>query len=53
MSKTMISLIAGILVAWLAISLFTKEFDGNYLFTLLIGVLLGYEAKKMEKKKEQ
>ena len=48
MSKTMFSLLAGILVAWLAIALFTKDFDGNYLFTLLIGVLLGYGAKKKE-----
>lgn len=49
MSRAMISLIAGILTAWLAISMFTKDFDGNYLFTLLIGVFLGYEVKKKEK----
>ncbi len=47
----MISLIAGILVAWLVLSFFTKNFDGNYLFTLLIGVLLGYGAKKKEDNK--
>lgn len=46
MSKNMLSLLAGILVAWLAISFFTKNFDSNYLFTLLIGVFLGYQVNK-------
>ena len=48
MSKTMISLLAGILVAWVAISLITKNFDGNFLITLLLGVFLGYGVKKKE-----
>lgn len=51
MSKAMISLLAGILFAWLVISFFLKDFDWNYLFTLLIGVLLGYEVKKKETEK--
>ncbi|WP_252504026.1 hypothetical protein [Sporosarcina sp. Marseille-Q4943] len=50
MSKTMISLIAGILFAWLVISFITKNFDGNFLFALLIGVFLGYGVKKKEGK---
>lgn len=50
MSKTMITLIAGILVAWLVINLFTKNFDGNFLITLLIGVFVGYGVRKKETK---
>ncbi|MEK4715898.1 hypothetical protein [Sporosarcina sp. FSL K6-5500] len=50
MSKTMITLIAGILVAWLVISLFAKNFDGNFLITLLIGVFVGYGVRKKETK---
>ena len=48
MSKTMLSLLAGILVAWLALGLITKNFNGEYLLTLLFGVFIGYGVKKKE-----
>ncbi|GKV70118.1 hypothetical protein NCCP2716_26160 [Sporosarcina sp. NCCP-2716] len=49
MTKNLLLLLAGILFAWFGISFFTKNFDGNHLMTLLIGVFLGYIVKKEEK----
>ncbi|MFC5603181.1 hypothetical protein [Sporosarcina koreensis] len=48
MSKTMILLLAGILVGWVAVSLLTKDFVGTFLIAILFGVLLGYGVKKKE-----
>lgn len=50
MSKYLVMLIAGILVAWVVIGLFTKNFDGNFLIIFLLGVFLGYGIKKKEAK---
>lgn len=48
MSRNFILLLAGILVAWAATSLITKNFDGTFLIPFLLGVFLGYRVKKKE-----
>ncbi|WOV83657.1 tRNA U-34 5-methylaminomethyl-2-thiouridine biosynthesis protein [Sporosarcina jeotgali] len=50
MSKNIIWLVAGILVAWFMISIFTKNYDGDFLLILLLGVFLGYGVGKTERK---
>lgn len=50
MSKNVILAIAGMIVGWLIISLFTKGFDMQYIIGALFGFLLGYIVKKEEKK---
>ncbi|MDW0111161.1 hypothetical protein [Sporosarcina aquimarina] len=48
MSKNIIWLVAGILVAWFVISILTKNFDGDFLLVLLLGVFIGYGVGKKE-----
>ncbi|PIC71211.1 tRNA U-34 5-methylaminomethyl-2-thiouridine biosynthesis protein [Sporosarcina sp. P16b] len=50
MSKSIMLLIAGILFAWLVISIITKNFDGDFLLILLLGVSIGYGVGKKEQK---
>ncbi|WP_186668036.1 hypothetical protein [Sporosarcina sp. BP05] len=50
MSKNIMLLIAGILFAWLVISIITKKFDGDFLLILLLGVFIGYGVGKKEQK---
>ncbi|MDV6379279.1 tRNA U-34 5-methylaminomethyl-2-thiouridine biosynthesis protein [Sporosarcina sp. GW1-11] len=50
MSKSIIGLIAGILSAWLVISIITKSFDSDSLLILLLGVFMGYGIGKKEQK---
>lgn len=50
MSKNIILLIAGILFAWLVISMITKNFDGDLLLIILLGVFIGYGVGKKEQK---
>lgn len=49
MSKSIIGLIAGILFAWVVISIITKSFDGDFLLVLLVGVFVGYSVGKKER----
>lgn len=49
MSKNLILAIAGAFVSWFVISFFTRNYDSTFLFTLIIGIFLGYEVKKREK----
>ncbi|WP_338657424.1 hypothetical protein V6B14_23380 (plasmid) [Sporosarcina psychrophila] len=50
MSKNIMLLIAGILFAWLVFSIITKNFDGDFLLILLLGVFIGYGVGKKEQK---
>ncbi|PIC96821.1 tRNA U-34 5-methylaminomethyl-2-thiouridine biosynthesis protein [Sporosarcina sp. P26b] len=50
MSKNLILLTAGILFGWIIISIFTKNVDGDFLLTLLLGVIMGYGVGYKEKK---
>lgn len=50
MSKNLILLTAGILFGWIIISIFTKNFDGDFLLILLLGVIIGYGVGYKEKK---
>ncbi|WP_157129912.1 tRNA U-34 5-methylaminomethyl-2-thiouridine biosynthesis protein [Sporosarcina ureae] len=50
MSKNLILLTAGILFGWIIISIFTKNFDGDFLLILLLGVIMGYGVGYKEKK---
>ena len=50
MSKNLLWLIAGILFGWIIIIIFTKNVDGDFLLTLLLGVILGYGVGHKEKK---
>lgn len=50
MSKNIVWLVAGILFAWVVISFITKNYDGDFLLIILIGVFMGYGVGKKEKK---
>ncbi|PIC79439.1 tRNA U-34 5-methylaminomethyl-2-thiouridine biosynthesis protein [Sporosarcina sp. P18a] len=50
MSKNIMLLISGILFGWSVISIITKNFDGDFLLILLLGVSIGYGVGKKEQK---